>query len=236
MSDLKAALGQITSSIHSVGDLVFLVGAGLSVNSGFDLWPKATSRALENGKARGLSDAAHKYALEKLGVNDLYGVFGILKEEFPPASYRAIVQETFKGPNVANETQRLLVSIPCRGVITTNFDECLTAARVLECGETPLSSIPEALASKSYYIAQPHGTVRAIDSMVLTKSDWERVLQEGLLRQVLEQVVSQNQLIILGYGMGDPDFSRIWDQLLRERIFSSQPCFVARPPPSITPR
>ena len=42
---------------------------------------------------------------------------------------------------------------------------------------------------------------------------------------MLEQVVSQNQLIILGYGMGDPDFSRIWDDLLRERIFSEAALF-----------
>ncbi|MFZ1087315.1 MAG: SIR2 family protein [Terracidiphilus sp.] len=234
MSDLKTALGHIKSSIRSMDDLVFLVGAGLSVSSGFDLWPKATSRALENGKKRGLSDAAYKYALEKLKTNDLYGVFGILKEELPSAAYRAIVQDTFKGANVANETQKLLVSVPCRGVITTNFDECLTAARVLVCGETPISFIPEALASKSYYIAQPHGTIRAVDSMVLTRSDWERVLREGLLRQLLEQVVSQNQLVILGYGMSDPDFSFIWSQLLRERIFT-QPALFCCPTSSLDP-
>jgi len=225
LSDLKTALGHIKANIRTISDLVFLVGAGLSVNSGFDLWPKATSKALEAGRKRGLSDGAHKYALEKLHANDLYGVFGILKEEFPSAAYRSIILDTFAGPNVANETQKLLVSVPCRGVITTNFDECLTAARVHVSGETPLTSIREALASKGFYLAQPHGTIREVESMVLTKPDWERVLREGLLRQMLEQVVSQNQVIILGYGMNDPDFSHIWDSLLRDRIFAETALF-----------
>lgn len=181
VSDLKTALGHIKNSIRTIGDLVFLVGAGLSVNSGFDLWPKATFKALEIGRKRGLSDGAFEYAQDKLKANNLFGVFGILKEEFSLASYRSIVLETFERPNVANETQRLLVSIPCRGVITTNFDECLTAARVQVVGETPLSSIREALASEKYYLVQPHGTIRVVESMVLTKSDWEGVLREGLL-------------------------------------------------------
>jgi hypothetical protein len=225
VSDLKAALGHIKASVRDIGGLVFLVGAGLSVKSGFDLWPRATAKALDDGRRRGLSGGAHKYASEKLNTNDLYGVFGILKEEFSPAAYRSIILDTFAGPNVANETQRLLVSVPSRGVITTNFDECLTAARVQISGETPLSSIREALASKSFYIAQPHGTIRDVESMVLTKSDWERVLREGLLRQMLEQVVSQNQVVILGYGMNDPDFSHIWDNLLHDRIFSETALF-----------
>jgi hypothetical protein len=219
MSELATALGWVKANVRDVKDVVFLVGAGLSVKSGFDLWPKSTSKALESGRQRGLSDGAYQYASEKLRSNDLYGVFGILKDSLSPAVYRVIILDTFAGPNKANDTQKLLVSVPARGVITTNFDECLIAARVHVNGETPLSSIQEILASKTYYITQPHGTIRNPETMVLTKSDWEDVLRKKLFRQLLEQVVSENQLIILGYGVADPDFLHIWNGLLHERIF-----------------
>jgi len=221
MSDVPTAIGNVLASVPDVRRVVFLVGAGLSVKSGFDLWPKATSKALEASKARGLSAPAHAYAADKLAKRDLYGVFGVLKDELTPAAYRSIVLETFAGKNEANDTQKALVSVPARGIITTNFDECLTAARVHVDGETTLSSIREILASSSnYFIAQPHGTIRDFPTMVLTRDDWQRVLREGLLRQLLEQVISQNQLIILGYGMADPDFQHIWQGILAERLFA----------------
>jgi SIR2-like domain len=220
MSDTPTAIDHVIASVPDIKRVVFLVGAGLSVKSGFDLWPQATLKALEAARKRGLSDAAYLYATEKLNARDLYGVFGILEESLTTAAYRSVVLSTFTGRNEANDTQKLLVSIPARGIITTNFDECLSAARVLVHGETALSSMREIIASTSYFLAQPHGSLRDFQSMVLTKRDWERVLHEGILRQLLEQVVSQNQLIILGYGMADPDFLRIWQDLLSERIFS----------------
>jgi hypothetical protein len=220
MSDVVTAIGQVLASVRDINDVVFLVGAGLSVKSGFDLWPAATSKALEDAHKRGLSEAAYNYATEKLKANDLYAVFGILKDNLPIAAYRAIILSTFSGPNKANDTQKLLVSVPARGIITTNFDECLTAARVLVAGETSLSSMREIIASTAYFIAQPHGTLRDFETMVLTKPDWERILRDGLLQQLLGQIVSQNQFVILGYGMGDPDFLHIWNELLNERIFS----------------
>ena len=196
-----------------------MVGAGLSVKSGWDLWPVATEKALSIASSRGMEQAAFAYATRILQKRDLYGVFDIIAREFDAAAYRNIVLETFNKSSKANATQKSLIAVPSRGIITTNFDDCLTAACVHIRNETPLASIPDVIASRAFFVAQPHGTIRQFDSMVLKNADWQDVLRKGELRDLLAQIVSQNQLIILGYSMSDPDFQHIWQDLLSERIF-----------------
>ncbi len=63
--------------------------------------------------------------------------------------------------------------------------------------------------------------------MVLATSDWKRVEANGTFKELLAQTVSNNQLVFLGYGLGDPDFSHIWDALLRERVFRAPAPYIA---------
>jgi SIR2-like domain len=219
MPSLDISLRTFKSSIKNVESVVFVVGAGLSVQSGFDLWPKATDKALKIAEERGMEATALAYARTRRQKNDLYGAFELIESEFNRAAYRNIVLDTFSGRSEANPIQEALLAVPCRGIITTNFDECLAAAAVKVKGEVPIHVIAELLASDRYFIAKPHGSLNHFDSMVLTHSDWKAVLRKGELRDLLSQVVSQNQVILLGYSMGDPDFNQIWDDLLKDRIF-----------------
>jgi hypothetical protein len=55
--------------------------------------------------------------------------------------------------------------------------------------------------------------------MVLNTSDWKTVIDNGVFKGFLAQVIGTGQLVFLGYGLGDPDFTHAWDDLLRDRVF-----------------
>jgi hypothetical protein len=109
----------------------------------------------------------------------------------------------------------------CRGIVTTNFDNCLESASVLEGRGLPLQDLSQAMASDKFFVLKPHGSISVPRTMVLSRSDWKRVEADRTFKDFIAQCVSLNQFVFLGYSMRDPDFNQMWAQILRERIFRS---------------
>jgi hypothetical protein len=212
-------LAAFLNSLGETKDIVFFVGAGISLSAGYPSWRYACDAALKLAKDRGLSIAALAYATEKLTNLAYYDLFQILKDELTAPAYREIATLVFGGENKPSHLHRLLTKIQSRGIITTNFDECLLSACVLERGGPPLTEISYVLASDKFFIVKPHGSIQNPATMVLTKSDWKRVESDGSFKDLLTETIGHNQLLFMGYGLGDPDFNHIWDSLLRDRVF-----------------
>ena len=126
------------SLIPKPNEVVFIVGAGVSVTAGFPLWGGASEAGFNAAVKNGLPEGASAHARELLAAKNYYHLFSILKMALPAATYRKVVMEAFDRPHEASETQKLLASAPARGIITTNFDECLTAAVVHVRNQAPL--------------------------------------------------------------------------------------------------
>jgi hypothetical protein len=75
------------------------------------------------------------------------------------------------------------------------------------------------MATDQFFVVKPHGSIQAPQSMVLSTSDWKGVIDNGVFRDFLAQVIGTGQVVFLGYGLGDPDFTHAWDDLLRNRVF-----------------
>ena len=146
-------------------------------------------------------------------------MFEILRNELTEAAYYSLAAKVFGGTNIPGDLHKRLVRIRSRGVVTTNFDECLLSACVIERGCPPISDLPYAMASDHFFVVKPHGSILAPKSMVLSTSDWKTVLDNGVFRDFLAQVIGTSQVVFLGYGLGDPDFTHAWDDLLRSRVF-----------------
>lgn len=140
--------------------IVFFVGAGISVSAGFPLWGPATASALRLAIERGLSVRAAAYAEEKLERFQYYEVFDILQGNLSEPAFIRIANEIFCKELRPSGIHRLLARITCRGIITTNFDECLSSAYVLEHdGLNPISDIRSAIATDRFFVVKPHGSV-----------------------------------------------------------------------------
>jgi hypothetical protein len=215
---------QTRTFLQNVSDktrIVFFVGAGVSVSAGYPLWSKATADALALAQRKGLGTSAASYAREKLDKEQYYEAFGILQDELPDPTFYEICETVFSGGAQPAETHRLLVRTGCRGIITTNFDNCLESAAVLEGKGIPLTDIAQAMASERFFVLKPHGSISVPRSMVLSRNDWKRIEDNQTFRDFIALCVSTGQFVFMGYSMRDPDFNRMWDSLLRERIFRS---------------
>jgi len=217
------------SNVDDARPIVFFAGGGISVQAGYPTWDRAAEMALGMAKSRGLAPGAAAYAEEKRKSARLYDLFQILREELPEPTFYDIAADVFRGNgSAASDLHRLLVRVKCRGIITTNFDECLLTAYVQECGKPPITDTRHAVASDDFFIAKPHGSINAPRTMVLTNSDWQRVENAGDLKELLAQIVSTGQVIFVGYSMRDPDFNRLWDRLLKERYFKAPALYCCR--------
>jgi hypothetical protein len=228
MSTFDQQLNVLLQNIVDSKRVVFFVGAGLSVSSGHRLWAQAAEYALSTARSRGLIREAEAYARAKLSSGQFYECFQILKSELSQATFDQLTVEAFSGSNQASDTHRRLVELDCRGIITTNFDECLLSACVEVRHSPPVTDLAYALASDEYFIVKAHGSIKSPRSMVLTSSDWPKVVDTRHLQNLLADVLGRGQLIFLGYGMNDPDFDIIWNQLLRERVFRAPALYLCR--------
>jgi NAD-dependent SIR2 family protein deacetylase len=221
MPDASAEIKILLENVAETKKLVFVVGAGISVSAGYPLWSMATKRALDRAQAKGLGSAAAGYAHEKYDKQQYYDVFEILQSELPEPTFYGIAEEVFSGGVHPAETHRLLATINCRGIITTNFDSCLEVACAQGGRGIPLHDFPQAMASDKFYVLKPHGSLETPRTMVLSKSDWKKVGNNRDFRELLAQCASSYQVVFMGYSMRDPDFNRIWDEILHERLFRS---------------
>jgi hypothetical protein len=219
MSGLSEQIKTLLSLVPEQSRIVFFVGAGVSVGAGYPLWEEATKQALEQAEKQGLEPTAASHARTKLSQELYYQVFGILQDELPTPTFHNIAQTVFSGHDKPCQTHHLLTKVKCRGIITTNFDNCLEEAAIREGREMPLQDFAQAMASDKFFVAKPHGSISVPRTMVLSTSDWRRVEENSVYRELLAQCVGANQFIFLGYSMRDPDFNRMWDQLLQERTF-----------------
>lgn len=221
MYDISEEIQVFLQNVIDTRKLVFFVGAGISVPAGYPLWGAAAKSALEKAKARGLGNPAAAYAEDKCQKQQYYEFFQILQDELPEPTFYGIAEEVFQGGKDTADVHRLLARLDCRGIITTNFDSCLEVACAKEGKGMPLGDFPQAMASDKFYVLKPHGSLVTPRSMVLSRSDWKRVVDNRDLKELLAQCASSYQLAFIGYSMRDPDFNRSWNEILRERLFRS---------------
>jgi NAD-dependent SIR2 family protein deacetylase len=173
------------NNLGETKDIIFFVGAGISVSSGYPLWKSASEKATKLALEKGLPAGASAYAAEKLNNVAYYELFQILKNELTGTAYRDITTLVFGGENKASNLHRRLAKIQSRGIITTNFDECVLSACVLERGGPPLTDIPYALASEHCFVIKAHGSIQNPETMVLATEDWKRVEADGSFKDLL---------------------------------------------------
>ena len=130
--------------------MTFFVGAGVSVGAGYPLWKEATKQALEQAEKQGLEPTAAAHARTKLSQEQYYQVFGILRDELPTSTFHNIAQTVFSGHDKPCQKHHLLTKVKCRGIITTNFDNCLEEAAIREGREMPLQDFAQAMASDKF--------------------------------------------------------------------------------------
>jgi hypothetical protein len=201
---------------------IALVGAGASAG----LYPlrgsllhRLATEAVNRGRA-GESDRA--YWSRNVSAYPDQVVRGI-KRKLGDAIYAEVLRDIFRpktGPDANRFTplQGLLLSLPFKGYITTNFDPGLLEARLKLRSDSLATGfgtwrdgdLVDRWHSGAIFEEQPcpvlfaHGIYERSDTVVLGAAEYRDAYKPGPYRRCFEGMWGKNQLIFVGHGFSDP--------------------------------
>lgn len=203
------------SLIESVraGTCISFVGSGLSVAAGLPDWRTLLERLIEHGEREGLIQQGPELRAE-LDKQHFLEVSEFVRYRLGPHSYSTTIRKLFDVPVQPTEAQQALVATPYRGIITTNYDKLLETAYTLENRRTPRrvtwsqsASLGSVLFDQDFFIFKLHGDVDDIDSIVLTRRDYDNIMfRNPHVRTFLQAIFMTSTLFFVGYSIHDPDF------------------------------
>ena len=233
-TDRKRELIELVAS----GEAVLMVGAGSSARVGYVTW---------DGLLEELENLANEYGegLERRRRNDPLAYAEDIKSHISKemnglGRYYALLQSLFSPKDPPFKAfHRKLVSLPFRGVLTTNYDTVLEAAlgelepqfgydNSLVIGENSAGRVNEFLMAMNKdkrmtrRIAHLHGKFDIPESIILSVEDYHKVYglrlsanqvqrnsEWTLHRKLLWAVLATRRVVFVGFSMEDPYFNKM---------------------------
>jgi O-acetyl-ADP-ribose deacetylase (regulator of RNase III) len=202
----------------AAGRGVLFVGAGLSRGAGLPDWEGLIKRlaadlGLDPGSGTDYLDLAQWYR-ETLGNDRLAGV----------------LRDTFGAPALPTLAHYLLLSLPVRHVITTNYDSLLEEA-LAATNRPPLKVVRQEDVSRTgeggVSLVKLHGDVERAEEIVLSRDDYDEFFQRRpAMALLLEGLLLNQTFFFVGYGLRDPNFRQIYSRIARMLPRSRRPAFA----------
>lgn len=190
------------------GDLVVFVGAGVSASAGLPAW----QRLLDDvARELGLDDRAVA-EMHQLDVRDQASLLGTHDR------FRSVVTAALSAGRYSL-THGLLVSLPVREFVTTNFDQLLETAA--KSPGNSLEVVPGGpVRSSSRVLVKLHGTLGK--DLVLTRAEYRDVKsRQGALFGLLQALLITKHMLFVGYSLKDEDFNDVMHDVRQLRTLSA---------------
>ncbi len=135
------------------------------------------------------------------------------------ATYHRVLTETFgQLPVTTRRAYELLLHLPFRGYITTNFDPLLAdhcRRHTDNCRDVRIYPSLEADFNERrvFYIHGyvPSGAAPTNHHLVLGKSQFEHAYASSTLRSFLEQLLTYHPVVFMGARLGEPTLHKVFD-------------------------
>jgi hypothetical protein len=199
-------------------ECVFFVGAGLSSGAGLPGWKSLVRRL---GDDLGLPwSERHDY----LDLAQWY------RERFGADKLAAILRELYATPAHPTLAHYLLMSLPVRHVITTNYDDLLERA-LIGLKRHPVKVLHQEDVARTgqndVFVVKLHGDLVHPDEIVLTRDDYEEFYQRRpAMALLLEGLLLNQTFFFVGYGLRDPNFRQIHGRIVRMLREARRPAFA----------
>ncbi len=194
---------------------VVVIGAGFSLNAK----NRRSGMNATRVEAPLWSDITDRFETDlglKNGHHDALTLAELHREALQPAAHCSVLLDLFKDDElVPGEAHSALFDYPAEAIVTTNALDTLLDkndrgwARIVEDRDLGLrkrGSAPDLI----YF----HGHRCSRSSWVFTRSQYEDIVKNRpLIVTRVRQLLSQNPVLIVGFGLGDPDFHQIYRQL-----------------------
>ncbi|MDQ1639794.1 MAG: hypothetical protein QOF62_3133 [Pyrinomonadaceae bacterium] len=181
------------------GDMVPLIGSGLSQASGMASW----NEIVETLKKILLG----QNVLADFEI-DIFETPDVFRSETGVRALMSVLEEAVVRGFAPNSLHRLLADIPFHTILTTNWDslieDSLREARTINVifDDDTARTWRE---SQGTQIIKVHGTVQHPNSVVIGSRDYSRLYQSpSVLMSLVRTLIATRPVLSLGFGMRDP--------------------------------
>lgn len=225
-----AALQALTAATESrQRPIVFWIGAGASAWAGYPLWQELASK-MHTKFSREANQYDHFAAATELTENRFPDLFERMRLSDHAMYFNTLVQAFSPLPQKAVYARmvRALQSIEPLNILTTNVDETLEhqlATTTLQNSNIERTST--LLHNRKSFICKLHGTSSAAETMVFTKTDYERLIKDQAYLTALRELFSMATVVFLGYSLRDDYLIQLLvESNAQKPLFGSGPHFM----------
>jgi hypothetical protein len=199
-------------------ECVVFVGAGLSSGAGLPDW---------NSLLRRLGD---DLGLPWSDRHDYLDLAQWYRERFGRERLAGLLREMYATPALPTLAHYLLMSLPLRHVITTNFDDLLERA-LMGLKQHPVKVLHQEDVARTgqneVFVVKLHGDIAHPEEIVLTRDDYEEFFQRRpAMALLLEGLLLNQTFFFVGYGLRDPNFRQIHGRIVRMLREEHRPAFA----------
>jgi hypothetical protein len=199
---------------------VLFVGSGLSSWAGLPTWHDLLTRMLdqvgdEDAENRELSEVR-----QLLNSAKLLDVADFCLDALGHHRFYSSLRENLRGSEGAiPEPHRILVRLPFAGIVTTNYDKLLERSFAHSSPKTPthadIAALGPLLFDGAFFILKAHGDIDRPDTIVLTASDYQRLIhRNAAFQDIFSAILLTKAILFIGYSLNDPDFRLLLDRHL----------------------
>src|SRR5262249_16341225 len=156
------------------------------------------------------------------------------REKFKSAGLAEVIRRTIGEPALAARptlAHFLLMSLPVRHVITTNYDDLLERALIaLKRHPVKVSREPDVARMRwgdGVHVVKLHGEASDAEGIVLCRDDFDEFFERRpAMALLLEGLLLNQTFFFLGYGLRDPNFRQVYSRIARMLRDSRKPAFA----------
>ncbi|MGK4008861.1 SIR2 family protein [Sorangium sp. So ce1036] len=221
---------------YASGNLIVFAGAGVSAGAGMPTWKQLAERLRDSARRKGADRAALDEIQHYIDANQLINALSAAKLALGPQDFGAIIDGALddRGREIP-ETAKAIAALKPRlkAVLTTNIDRFLERAFA---GEWRAVDRPTGdIAADSGYILKLHGTLRAWDTWVFSRDQYDSaIFGSPLLQDAFGALYRTHTLLFVGFGLADDNIDQT---LARVRALSGgqPPMHFALVPEGVQP-
>ena len=207
---------QIIECLNS-GEMILLVGSGVSAELGLPTWPALCEKL----RAQVPIGVAGRDEAERLLAKARYSEFmGWMERFVGREALRQLLGEILADTGTIGPISSLLARLPFKQVLTTNFDGTLgrhfeAAGRYVPIVVNTKEGLSSIVLDSTFSMIKLHSDLDHSDTLIVTAEDYDRASQAGewqYFRDFLLTVFTRNVLIV-GYSVTDPDINIVLTHL-----------------------
>jgi hypothetical protein len=199
-------------------ECVIFAGAGLSSGAGLPDWTSL---------ARRLSDDLGIRLDDRLNYLDLAQWY---RERFGADELADVIRRTYTTAAHPTLAHYLLMSLPVRHVLTTNYDDLLERA-LSALKRHPVKVVHQADVARTgrddVFVVKLHGDADRPEEIIVTRDDYDEFFdRRPAMALLLEGLLLNQTFFFVGYGLRDPNFRQLHSRIARMLREARRPAFA----------